>query len=111
MPREKVCLVGSGNWGSAIARIIGANTAAHPEAFEREIQMWVFEEVVGGKKLTEIINTTHENVKYLPGAKLPPNVVANPSLASAASGRRGARLSRSSKASSSRLDGRSSSPA
>ena len=39
-----------------------------------------------GKKLTEIINTTHENVKYLPGAKLPPNVVANPSLASAASG-------------------------
>ena len=86
MPREKVCLVGSGNWGSAIARIIGANTAAHPETFEREIQMWVFEEVVGGKKLTEIINTTHENVKYLPGAKLPPNVVANPSLASAASG-------------------------
>ena len=86
MPREKVCLVGSGNWGSAIARIIGANTASHPETFEREVQMWVFEEVVGGKKLTEIINTTHENVKYLPGAKLPTNVVANPSLASAASG-------------------------
>ena len=28
--------------------------------------MWVFEEEVDGEKLTEIINTTHENVKYLP---------------------------------------------
>lgn len=38
--------------------------------------MWVFEEDVGGRKLTEIINTQHENVKYLPGHKLPPNVVS-----------------------------------
>jgi hypothetical protein len=38
--------------------------------------MWVFEEEVGGRKLTEIINTDHENVKYLPGHKLPVNVVA-----------------------------------
>ena len=28
--------------------------------------MWVFEEEVDGEKLTEIINTKHENVKYLP---------------------------------------------
>ena len=28
--------------------------------------MWVFEEEVDGQKLTEIINTQHENVKYLP---------------------------------------------
>ncbi len=38
--------------------------------------MWVFEETVGDRKLTEIINTDHENVKYLPGFKLPVNVVA-----------------------------------
>lgn len=38
--------------------------------------MWVFEEIIEGKKLTEIINETHENVKYLPGHKLPPNVVS-----------------------------------
>ena len=38
--------------------------------------MWVFEEQVGDKKLTEIINETHENVKYLKGRKLPLNVVA-----------------------------------
>ena len=38
--------------------------------------MWVYEELVNGRKLTEIINTDHENVKYLPGHKLPENVVA-----------------------------------
>lgn len=37
--------------------------------------MYVYEEMVEGKKLTEIINTQHENVKYLPGHKLPENVV------------------------------------
>lgn len=40
--------------------------------------MWVYEEMIEGKKLTEIINETHENVKYLPGHKLPPNVVCIP---------------------------------
>ena len=29
-----------------------------------------------GQKLTEIINRQHENIKYLPGIKLPSNVVA-----------------------------------
>ncbi len=44
--------------------------------------MWVFEEKVDGHKLTKIINTQHENVKYLPGIRLPPNVVAFPDLQS-----------------------------
>lgn len=39
--------------------------------------MYVYEEVINGKKLTEIINETHENVKYLPGHKLPENVVSS----------------------------------
>lgn len=38
--------------------------------------MYVYEEIVNGRKLTDIINETHENVKYLPGHKLPPNVVS-----------------------------------
>lgn len=37
--------------------------------------MWVYEENINGRKLTDIINTDHENVKYLPGYKLPENVV------------------------------------
>ncbi|XP_017301697.1 glycerol-3-phosphate dehydrogenase [NAD(+)], cytoplasmic-like [Diaphorina citri] len=46
--------------------------------------MYVYEEMIDGKKLTEIINETHENVKYLPGHKLPPNVVAVPDVVEAA---------------------------
>lgn len=60
--------------GSAIARIIGENAAKYDE-FDNTVNMWVFEEMVDGRKLTEIINTDHENVKYLPGYKLPENVV------------------------------------
>ncbi|XP_032060743.1 glycerol-3-phosphate dehydrogenase [NAD(+)], cytoplasmic isoform X2 [Aythya fuligula] len=73
MGGKKVCIVGSGNWGSAIAKIAGSN-AARLSTFENLVSMWVLEEEVGGRRLTEIINTEHENVKYLPGHKLPPNV-------------------------------------
>ncbi|XP_057889374.1 glycerol-3-phosphate dehydrogenase 1-like protein [Melospiza georgiana] len=75
----KVCIVGSGNWGSAVARIIG-NNVKHLQKFDPTVNMWVFEEDINGRKLTEIINTDHENVKYLPGCKLPDNVVAIPDL-------------------------------
>lgn len=61
--------------GSAIAKIVGGN-AAQLAHFDPRVTMWVFEEDIGGRKLTEIINTEHENVKYLPGHKLPPNVVS-----------------------------------
>ncbi|XP_077997070.1 glycerol-3-phosphate dehydrogenase [NAD(+)], cytoplasmic-like isoform X3 [Glandiceps talaboti] len=81
----KVCIIGSGNWGSAIARIVGGNVAKN-DTFENRVDMWVYEETVNGKKLTEIINEEHENVKYLKGYKLPENVVANPDLKSSATG-------------------------
>lgn len=61
--------------GSAIAKIVGANAAKH-DRFDTTVNMWVFEEMVNDRKLTDIINTDHENVKYLPGHKLPPNVVS-----------------------------------
>lgn len=70
-----VFVVVAGLRGSAIAKIVGANCANLPE-FEERVTMYVYEEMIDGKKLTEIINTTHENVKYLPGHKLPPNVVS-----------------------------------
>lgn len=60
--------------GSAIAKIVG-NNAAQNSKFDSTVKMWVFEEMISGRKLTEIINTDHVNVKYLPGHKLPPNVV------------------------------------
>ncbi|KEZ46370.1 Glycerol-3-phosphate dehydrogenase [NAD(+)] [Scedosporium apiospermum] len=99
--RHKVTVVGSGNWGSTISKIVAENTKAHPHLFELEVQMWVHEEeVVIGKdsphydpaigdkpqKLSALINKYHENVKYLPNIRLPDNLVANPSLADAAAG-------------------------
>ena len=81
--KKRVCVVGSGNWGSTIAKIVGDNVLKHGEKFEPEVRMWVFEEMVDGKKLTEIINNQHENVKYLPGHRLPDNVVAIPDIVDA----------------------------
>lgn len=54
---------------------MGQNAKRHNYIDER-VTMYVYEEVINGKKLTEIINETHENVKYLPGHKLPENVVS-----------------------------------
>ena len=86
--------------GSAIAKIVSENVAANPSIFEPKVQMWVFEEDLTlpedsrhysssselcktPQKLTHLINTLHENVKYLPGISLPENLIANPSLTSA----------------------------
>jgi glycerol-3-phosphate dehydrogenase (NAD+) len=83
---EKICIIGSGNWGSAIATKVGRNCERLPY-FEDQVNMWVFEEMVTvdgeSQKLTEVINSRHENVKYLPGIKLPENVVAVADLAEA----------------------------
>ncbi|XP_013778013.1 glycerol-3-phosphate dehydrogenase [NAD(+)], cytoplasmic-like [Limulus polyphemus] len=79
---RRIAIIGSGNWGSAIARIIGTNTLKNGK-FDSTVQMYVFEEIIDGQKLSEIINTKHENVKYLPGFSIPPNVVANPDIVDA----------------------------
>nr|XP_032649885.1 glycerol-3-phosphate dehydrogenase 1-like protein [Chelonoidis abingdonii] len=85
MPALKVCIVGSGNWGSAIAKIIGKNIQKS-NRFDPVVKMWVFEEIINGRKLTEIINKEHENVKYLPGHTLPKNVVAVADVIEASAG-------------------------
>jgi glycerol-3-phosphate dehydrogenase (NAD+) len=80
--------------GSTIAKIVAENTKEHSDLFEEEVQMWVYEEEVtlprdskyysastsSPQKLTTIINTYHENVKYLPNISLPKNLIANPSV-------------------------------
>lgn len=104
MPTEKVALIGSGNWGSAIATKIGINVLKD-DMFDKEVQMWVFEEYVkledgkwvrpargaqppegktwvdeGYEPLTQVINRLNENVIYLPGIKLPKSIVAQPDI-------------------------------
>ncbi|KAI5833160.1 NAD-dependent glycerol-3-phosphate dehydrogenase [Schizophyllum commune Tattone D] len=73
---EKVAIVGSGSWGTALARVAAIN-AANLEGFDDEVRMWVREREVPGKgKLTDIINSTHQNERYLPNVELPENLVA-----------------------------------
>jgi len=84
--------MGSGNWGTAIAKIVGDNVAARPGLFDQTVKMWVFDEKVTCPKtakqrsIVDVINETHENVKYLPGIKLPHTVVADASPRSSAHG-------------------------
>ncbi|KAI3950323.1 hypothetical protein MKW92_025810 [Papaver armeniacum] len=80
----KATIIGSGNWGSVAAKLVASNTL-NLDSFHDEVRMWVFEETLpNGEKLTDIINTTNENIKYLPGIKLGHNVVADPDLEHAA---------------------------
>ncbi|KAJ1675101.1 glycerol-3-phosphate dehydrogenase [Spiromyces aspiralis] len=82
---DKICILGSGNWGTTASRILAENVHKIP-TIDKTINMYVYEEMVDGKKLTEIINTRHENVKYLPGHKIPDNVVAIPDIVEAVKG-------------------------
>jgi len=78
-------MVGSGNFGSALVRILGRNALRH-DTFDSEVKMYVHEEMIDGKPLTSIINETNENVKYLKGAKFTTNVVASPKIEEAVDG-------------------------
>ena len=66
--RKKVSIIGSGNWACTIAKIIGENVSRHQEKFFPAcVKMWVFESGVDRQNLAEVINTTHENIKYIKG--------------------------------------------
>ncbi|KAL1595713.1 glycerol-3-phosphate dehydrogenase [Paraconiothyrium brasiliense] len=95
--KHKVTVVGSGNWGTTMSKLVAENVKAYPTLFEEQVDVWVYEEEVTlpkesrhydpsselaskPQKLSELFNKLHENVKYLPGITLPSNVVANPDL-------------------------------
>lgn len=76
----RVAIIGSGNWGTAVAKLVAENCHEQTDLFQPEVQMWVRQEQVDGRNLTDIINSEHENVRYLPGIKLPSNLIANPNI-------------------------------
>jgi len=91
MYEEKIAVIGGGNWGSAIAKKIGQNFLAKYRKEKEEegkanhhkpegLVMWLYEEYINNEKLTDIINTRHENIKYLPQIPLPDNVRASSDL-------------------------------
>ena len=65
-------------------KFINLQTSSDINLYLDRVYMYAYEEIINGKKLTEIINETHENVKYLPGHKLPENIYATSDIVEAA---------------------------
>lgn len=65
--------------GTTAAKIISENITSFEEKdqFDQTVVMWVWEETLpDGRLLSKVINNEKENVKYLPGIKLPLNLLA-----------------------------------
>uniref|UniRef100_A0A1B0G9C4 Glycerol-3-phosphate dehydrogenase [NAD(+)] n=1 Tax=Glossina morsitans morsitans TaxID=37546 RepID=A0A1B0G9C4_GLOMM len=75
MEKVSICMVGSGNWGTAVAKVVAEN-AIRLEDVENRVNLFVYDEIFEGKRLSETINQHHINSKYLPYVKLPENLVA-----------------------------------
>jgi len=104
--------VGGGSWGNTVAKLVAENTRERKD-WITEVKMQIVDEIIlteedmygisslsqsgngsvvsmpaggFGSKLSDIINKEHENVKYLPGMKLPENLVAEPDMQVAVTG-------------------------
>ena len=64
---ETVGVIGSGSWGTTIAKILAEN--------DNQVLLWARREA-----LCEQINEGHRNEDYLPGVKLPPGIMATHDL-------------------------------
>jgi glycerol-3-phosphate dehydrogenase (NAD+) len=78
----RVSVIGGGNWGTTIAKVVSESALEYPTLFDINVRWWVHEEDIVYKgenhpaKISYILNNFHENVKYLPGVRLPDNLHA-----------------------------------
>lgn len=70
---KKVAILGGGNFGTAIGNIL-ARSLGNRNVFDKNIKIWIYDEIVDGGSLCEQINKRKENFKYLPGVVLPSNL-------------------------------------
>lgn len=64
---KKIAVIGAGSWGTALASVLASN--------QYQIQMWSHSNVVA-----EEITALHTNEKYLPSARLSPNIECTTSI-------------------------------
>jgi len=64
---EKVCVLGAGSWGSALALVLAKNGY--------NVHMWTLNE-----EQAKNINKTKENIDYLPGVVFPSNITVTTNL-------------------------------
>jgi glycerol-3-phosphate dehydrogenase (NAD(P)+) len=74
MKNTKIGVVGAGSWGTALAKLLAE------KGFD--LDLWAFE-----PEVKEQINTKRENVFFLPGKKLPENIICTNSLEKAVKGK------------------------
>ena len=74
---KRIAIIGAGNWATTVARLLASNIEEREELrYDPEIRMWSIHEEFEGRNLTELINSHHENCKYLPGYVLSSNIIA-----------------------------------
>jgi glycerol-3-phosphate dehydrogenase (NAD(P)+) len=73
MSPNKVAVLGSGAWGTALAKVLADKGD--------DVLLWARRE-----ELSEQINVDRENRRYLPGTKLPPSIAATHDIARALDG-------------------------
>lgn len=62
--------------GTAIAAAVSKNVMQKVDwDFDSRVHIYVYDDPIRNNLLSEVINSRHENVKYLPGIKLPRNLV------------------------------------
>lgn len=71
----KIVIIGNGNWATTIAKVIAENVLT-TDSFNKEVKMFVHEEIYKDTKLSEFINTFNTNPIYLEGVELPKNIIA-----------------------------------
>ena len=67
---KKISVIGAGSWGTTLAVILGE------KGFD--VKLWARRE-----EIAKEIEANKENLQYLPGIKIPKNVIADPSLKNA----------------------------
>jgi glycerol-3-phosphate dehydrogenase (NAD(P)+) len=70
---SKVAVLGSGSWGTALAKVLAEKGD--------ETHLWTRRQ-----ELADAVNSSHVNEKYLPGARLPDNLIATTDMKTALAG-------------------------
>lgn len=76
---QRVCVIGGGSFGSAMARVAAQGVSANPDTFETVIPWWIRR-----AELAKEVNEKHTNSQYLAGASMPENLQATTELRAAA---------------------------